>query len=123
MKKLMSAKTYIRKKNEILKKHTGMVLVPEDQITECEAKPLSMRDDMSACPYCLAYENVGDCTGCPMYEANNGCLASYTSTYECMVRNLNFKSLISDNHPWHLELRELIHDFNKSHGFIKEEVL
>ncbi|MCK5017351.1 MAG: hypothetical protein KAS32_09820 [Candidatus Peribacteraceae bacterium] len=101
---------YIKRKNAIIFKHTDMVLVPEDQIEECEQKLLSMEKDMMACPYCVVYfdYNTGECGGCPMARVGNDCEEG--STY----RNIDDKydSLVLDTQPWYEELRDLIDEYN-----------
>ena len=119
MKKPMSVVQYINEKNKILEKYTGEVLVPKAQVMECEAKPLSLYDDMSACPYCAAYYG-NMCKSCPMEIASNGCLASKESTYERLILRAEGHSLVVKSNPWSEELKELIHKFNESHGFKRQ---
>ena len=68
----MTVVEFLRKKNEIIKKHTGLILVPEAQIVEVAKVPLSMNEDINACPYCKIWFSE-DCIGCPMAANNNDC--------------------------------------------------
>lgn len=78
----MTTKEFLIKKNEIVKKVTGVVLTPENQIVD-EPK-VKLDDDYfeylisSTCPYCMNRKNGEfcpcDCDTCPMYLAGNYCL-------------------------------------------------
>ena len=84
----MKTKTFIKKKNKIVKKVTGITLVPEDQIID-EPKVMlgyftSFYLDSSVCPYCVSRrkDNINiDCTTCPMSLAGNKCEANENSTW------------------------------------------
>ena len=77
----MTATDYIKEKNKIIEKYTGITLVPEDQIEEVDQGPLSMASDMNACPYCLLWFGTPNhCNGCPMFKAGN-CCSDDDSTY------------------------------------------
>ena len=107
----MTVETYIRRKNEIVKKATGVALVPEEQVEDIPdfTKKLSMVNDMSACPYCIEYSPYwGNCTICPMVKSGNKCM-DYNSTYveatrdtDGIVRNPNIRP----------KLKQLIKEFN-----------
>jgi hypothetical protein len=110
----MTVVDYIKKKNEILHKHTDVILVPEDQIEECEQYPLSMVADSRACPYCKVY--FGDsyltrCDKCPMNVVGNNC-KNETSTYSQIVP-LRSTSITGTKTPWYKELKKLIDQYNK----------
>lgn len=78
----MTTKEFLIKKNEIVKRATGMDLIPLDQIVDEPKVRLSEEDycitlDSYICPYCMnrkAYEiSPIDCDTCPIYVAGNGC--------------------------------------------------
>ncbi len=77
----MKTKTFIKKKNKIIKKATGLILVPKDQIKNTPKKPLSLTYgthnlDAELCPYCMAFYNsctTEDGEKCPMLKAGNDC--------------------------------------------------
>jgi hypothetical protein len=110
----MTVTEYIKQKNAILFKHTGVVLVPEDQIEECEQFPLSINHgDSQACPYCTAYGARGfrlaKCTECPMGKVDNICNVSFGNTYSKVLKTGN---ITSPRTPWHNELKQLIGQYN-----------
>jgi hypothetical protein len=111
----MTTKEYIIAKNKLIKKHTGLTLVPEDQIIDLPFKKLYIYTDESACPYCIHFE----CHDCPMHKANNSC-GSITGTYwtvtdyaEDFLGCLG-EVLVDTEAPWHEELKQLIKDYNAS---------
>lgn len=117
----MTVIEYIRAKNELLHKHTGVTLVPEDQIQDCPVKRLSIATDATACPYCMAYdEHLNDnCAKCPMQLAGNGCSEchnenSTNSTYNILAKDT---AITACDEPWYDELADLINEFNKSNNF------
>lgn len=103
----MLVSEFIRKKNKILHKATGLDLVPENQIEECAQYPLSVEHDAAACPYCVAYP---ECYNCPMEEDDNNCLHP-GSTYSVM-RNTCQGPITNWNRSWHKDLLELIKQYN-----------
>ena len=116
----MTVVEYIRRKNDILKRATGLVLVPEDQIKEVKTHELTPLKYLGAhnCPYCKEYliPNSG-CTGCPMYESSNPCLSTdviemgvYSTYIECEGA---FKKVIIKNPKYGEELYNLTLEFNK----------
>ena len=113
----MSVVEFIKRKNELIKKHTGMVLVPEDQIEECEKRYLSTFDDEKACPYCQVYSDFYNCTGCPMSKADNCCMGNGNSTYLKIVRP---HGSIVRNPDWHNELYLLTEEYNASNKLHKD---
>ena len=107
LKPIMSVKEYIKKKNEILKEHTGITLVPEDQITNPELlTKLNMGLDRFFCPYCVLYS----CYECPMSKAGNECMDN-DSSYQRIRKDTNNR-LRSIHTPFHSELKELVEEFN-----------
>ena len=115
----MTIAEYIRRKNEIIKKHTGITLVPEDQITDLPddmAKPLSTSSDQEACPYCLIWWKEEGCEGCPMDKAGNNCRlpdSTYEKVLEASEENTFERNFIVKlSHPWFGELSNLILTYN-----------
>ena len=105
---------YIKRKNAMIFKHTGVTLVPPDQIEDCEQKPLSIEGDAYACPYCKAYYlPTGNCEGCPMAKAGNECDISDNNTYNQVRDAVITSRIISKAAPWHDELKELIEQYNR----------
>jgi len=73
----MNSLEYMIKKNELVKKVTGKVLIPKEQLVNIQysdAFEPSKNLSIINCPYCNIYHNSGfKCSGCPMDEANNNC--------------------------------------------------
>ncbi len=107
----MSVKKFIKKKNKLVKKATGITLVPEDQIEEMPAVQLYISiSDASLCPYCAVYAEQMMCEGCPMLKAGNAC-GDPNSTYTQVKTALpgaihNIEGMI-----------KLVEKYNKSNGF------
>lgn len=80
---------YIRKKNALVFKATGLVLVPEEQIVEVEKWKLKVGSDATICPYCMVYFR-DDCKGCPMFEAGNKCIDDCHNTYSTVISKLKY---------------------------------
>lgn len=99
----MTTVEFINKKNKILFDLTGIMLVPEDQIQECEQKELFSCNDVYCCPYCQVYYNY-NCKGCPMHKAGNGCEDG--STYDQVFYRLD-ASICSIR-----EIKELVEQYN-----------
>ena len=104
----MTVSEYIRRKNEMIFKHTGIVLVPEDQIEECEQSELDICADSWACPYCTIY--IANCGECPMGKAGNVCNISPNNTYAKVMATV--PNITSSSAPWHSELEQLIKQYN-----------
>ena len=49
----MLTSEFLRKKNEIVFKETGLILVPEDQIVDIDVPEIGT---FLCCPYCEAYQ-------------------------------------------------------------------
>ena len=112
----MLVSEFIKRKNEIIYKHTGLILVPKDQIEECAQFPLRVdANDGSACPYCRAfYHKEGMCCNCPMYKAGNYCdgeNSSYRSIV--MLGEDRLFSLVYPTQPFHEQLKDLINQYNE----------
>jgi hypothetical protein len=109
----MTITEFIRRKNEIIERATGIILVPEDQIVEVQMPiQLSMAGDAAACPYCHLYLlKKRECIGCPMSKASNQCEFDGDNTYDKVYSALgtNITSPISEVHG---ELAALIYQFN-----------
>ena len=110
----MTVREYIKVKNSILEKATGITLVPEDQIIDLEPMPLSLDHDGDACPYCLHFEN---CEKCPMKLAHNKCLSSISNTYKEITDQLPTKEIVYKGNSFYQELKYLIEIYNTSNGF------
>ena len=89
----MTTLKYLKKKNKILKKVTGLTLVPKEQLKNVKLKkPLHIGevfDDVSICPYCVLYMKNGSCTKCPMDKAGNSCILSPDNTYTAVLNKLH----------------------------------
>ena len=83
-KKPMSTLTYMKKKNKILKKLTGITLIPKDQLVSLEATYLSIESDSAICPHCIAYGKY-NCKDCPMAIAGNKCSIDEDNTYDQII--------------------------------------
>ena len=86
----MKTKTFLRKKNKIVKAVTGLTLVPENQIVDEEPVRLDTYNDdtrnlhSGLSPYCISRTEyiISDCSTCPMHLAGNNCKTEYNSTWE-----------------------------------------
>jgi Tfp pilus tip-associated adhesin PilY1 len=106
---------YLKKKNKILKKVTGLTLVPKEQLKNVKLKePLyvgEVLDDVSICPYCVLYMKDSSCTECPMYKAGNSCVFSPNNTYAAVLKELHdlgYECIGSVP-----KIRKLVEKFNK----------
>jgi len=108
----MKVSEYIRRKNDIIEKTTGLVLVPDDQIIDLEPMPLDVYEDGEACPYCIAFE---DCKGCPMKLAGNCCNGIEESTYRQVYKALS--GGIVQSPLVKKDIRDLVKEYNESNGF------
>ena len=107
----MTAREYIERKNALIKKYTGLILVPESQIIDIQSKePLNTESDKYICPYCIEWLGLGkDCKGCPMEQADNKCLND-ASTYAQLIKAHG--AITGYRHPWSQELEELVDQYN-----------
>ena len=117
----MSVTEFLRRKNEIIKAVTGVILVPEDQIVDIpeNKRPLPTQNkkysspeyrflESDFCPYCTLYLD-NKCNGCPMNEAGNRCSPDNDNTWS-VVNNLWIVKSIEED--WK-KLRDLIVEYNK----------
>ena len=101
----MTVTEYIHRKNAIIEEVTSKILVPDDQIVECEQVPLKMNSDSTACPYCAIYIIPNrECKGCPMFEIES--CPTYNSIIEHINGSLVAHPVIGD------KLEELINEYN-----------
>jgi len=81
----MTSLEYMQKKNKLVKRVTGKVLIPNDQLKNVrysrEFKPSISLKDIN-CPYCVFYDS---CSDCPMSRAGNNC-NSIDSTFSVVNR-------------------------------------
>ena len=81
----MTALEYLRAKNKLVERVTGHILIPEDQLEEHEPDMTQFdpRRELSKfnCTYCTLYYDKA-CKGCPMKEADNGCIDHLKTSYD-----------------------------------------
>lgn len=122
----MTVVDYIEKKNAILEKHTGLILVPKGQIQEVEfSGELSLFVDMGACPYCSTFygkDGIETCKDCPMYKANNTCFDG-ESTYSIMSDASVEGTIVHEDNAWYGELVDLVKEFNDSRTLKDEKMV
>lgn len=113
----MSIIDYIREKNKIFENETGIVLVPEEYIVEVSIKePLSVVDDVGACPYCEVYYRE-DCEGCPLVPLNGVYCDGPDSTYGDILSILDAEETgIVKHSKVTYNMQELVDKFNKELG-------
>ena len=106
----MKIKTFLKKKNKIVKKATKHTLIPENQIIKVDRKYLEnsrkgecLTED--TCPYCLIY---ADCLDCIMNIENNDC-AENNSTWN--AANEAWKELATKKDI--KKLNKLINKYNE----------
>jgi len=118
----MTDTQFMKRKNEIIERHTGRILIPEDQLKETGEKQqyLSIISDDRSCPYCTYFLDAG-CFNCPMGKAGNRCGMS-DSTYDLIINRerdsrdkspLTIHAITGVNEPWHDELQELVTEYNR----------
>jgi len=115
----MTTSEFIRKKNEILRKHLGLPfdLVPKDQIKDVTPMGLSIYSSIYSCPYCGAF---ADCRGCPMAEAGNECHKDPNNTWERYLELDESGQILvhtDPKSPAYRPMEALIGEFNESNGF------
>ena len=109
----MKTKTFLKKKNKIVKKATGLKLIPDNQIINVDRKYLENSEkgkclSEDICPYCLVY---ADCLDCIMNIENNGCVED-NSTWN--VANEAWKELATKKDI--KKLNKLINKYNESNN-------
>jgi hypothetical protein len=81
----MTAIEYIKRKNELIYKETGLILVPEHQIEEVTVvEPMKINFGSDYCPYCIVHDT---CITCIMYINDNRC-ADGESTHSTIFNKL-----------------------------------
>jgi hypothetical protein len=110
----MTSKEFLEKKNELVKRVTGLVLVPEDQLEEHPFVKLDTRETgatlMSGiCTYCRTYDN---CNECLMAIADNRCGNISRSTW--WEANYAWETKATDADR--TELMELVNKYNEEKG-------
>ena len=80
----MTALEYLKAKNELVEKVTGLILIPEDQLVEHKPDMRYFHPRLGLsymnCTYCTLYYDKA-CKGCPMKEAGNGCTDHLKTSY------------------------------------------
>jgi len=74
----MTSKQFLKRKNKLVKKVTGITLIPKDQIIKHPF--VELEEDLAilfklpavCCTYCQLYRE-DNCKKCPMAKANNKC--------------------------------------------------
>ena len=117
----MTSKQYLKRKNKIVKRVTGLTLVPKDQIKKHPFAELDTGDyylskagellTSDICTYCVLYID-NDCVDCPMHKAGNACQANDYSTWKKANILWGKKSLKTD---WQ-ELIDLANQYNDEEG-------
>ena len=111
IKKPMSTKKFLKLKNKLVKRVTGVTLVPKDQIVKTPRIELfaSNYDALYAnvCPYCQLYK-MYNCYQCPMAEAGNEC-----GNMDSSWRKVNQLWIDKATKLDQLELQELVEKYNK----------
>lgn len=116
--KPMSTKKFLRKKNKLVKRVTGVTLIPKDQIVETPRVQLDDNDydslNADICPYCHIYRThinafQHTCDECPMAKAGNKCESKLPSSWKEANNLWIDKATKSDQQ----ELQELVVQYNK----------
>ncbi len=131
-----NGKRFLIAKNELIKKYTGMDLVPEDQIIDDEKYDnlkLNIKEsDSYICTYCLVHftkyvkfglfigEPENKCTECPMYIAENDC-ENTLSTYQNIIGIIGKDGIIGTKQPWYDELVVLVDEYNKNSKYEEKQ--
>jgi len=108
----MNELEYLKAKNELVKRVTGVPLVQNENIIEHTIKGVDVQEftpstylSSEGCTYCAMYLRHG-CDGCPIDDGDN-CFAP-TSTFIAASRLWVKKALVKDKH----ELKELGNKLN-----------
>ncbi len=131
-----NGKRFLIAKNELLKRYTGMDLIPEDQIVDdgkYDNLKLDIKEsDSLICTYChihslphIPYDDEGKCKKCPMHIAGNNCDNPYSSYHNMIMFIINKygdrKHIISRDLPWHDELVALVDEYNKNSKYEEKQ--
>lgn len=117
----MKVTKFIKKKNAIIHKLTGITLVPESQIQKVPKFPLDLESGASSCPYCPNYSSNALCFGCPMSGADNQCYGRYNNTWEQLddwVDENTKYSVVSD---WYQSIPEMVKLYKKYNKQFKDK--
>lgn len=115
----MTTKEFLIKKNEIIKRATGITLIPENQIID-EPK-VKLEDDCveylssTFCPYCVPRMY---CNTCPMYKAGNQCTDTKKDSTWYRANSIWRKKATEKDKE---ELKHLIREYNKDILLWEEE--
>ena len=113
----MTDTEFFKKKNKIVKRVTGEVLIPDDQIMETGMKQVELGAEFNfdlivlgdgICPYCIYFYTKEGCDNCPMSVAGNQCEDSGSSWRKAKSKWAE-KATTDDIQ----ELRELCKQYNK----------
>ncbi len=113
----MTTKRFLKKKNKIVKRVTGLLLVPKDQIVDRpnvllnnDSKGLVLSSDV--CPYCVDRytSTMIECSDCPMALAGNSCQGNPDSTW--YKANTLWKASVTEEDRD--ELIKLIKKYNRT---------
>jgi len=122
----MKVTKFIKQKNTIIHKLTGITLVPEEQIKKVPKRKLTFNNDATACPYCHIYylsdENI-ECTGCPMYKAENGCNTDRCDnhTYHQLDQWVLENTAYYDLSKWYQSIPEMVELYEKYNRQFKDK--
>jgi hypothetical protein len=116
----MTDTEFFKKKNKIVKRVTGVVLIPDDQIVETGMEQVELeigKFDLNAlgggiCPYCIYfYKDWCKCCECPMALAGNKCNNDNNSSWRKAKSRWVKKATTTEEDIQ--ELRELCEQYNK----------
>lgn len=119
----MKVTKFIKQKNKIIHKLTGITLVPEDQIQKVPKHELTFKNDATACPYChLFLLRNNSCEECPMHKAGNGCNSQSikSSTYLQLDERVIDNTDYSDVSEWYQSIPEMVELYEKYNKQFKD---
>jgi len=106
----MKVVDFIKAKNDIIHKHTGIWLVPYYKIIEVPKEKLDYKsNDGAMCPYCKTFNyyqrwksdtpTLEQCEGCPLLVVDNGC-PTWTKVVDTLGHHIhNDESIMEDLRP------------------------
>ncbi len=114
---------FLKKKNKLVFKATGIVLIPEDQLIDLVPRRLDFRTDATICPYCVEF--IDDiCDDCPMSKASNKCTefggddGTNDDSYARVKKELDGNGIGSV-----AGVVDLVKRFNESNGFSNDNLI